>query len=351
MKKFLKVFALFIGALVVLAVLGWILNLLPWAPGGYRKTNPLRVSTGSLPKIIPHGGAKLLYPENTIFSYQEMYSRGWTTFEIDLALTKDGVLVSHHDLDILSTTGVPGIKIADLDYEELYQYNFGSQFINLEGLTPYGNVTSENNPSMAGLLVPARLSDLFANYPDAFFILELKDTVVESGPERSNLAVKALITTITDYSMEDHIVMASFDSSLASQFRELTSNAIPTGAGTNDVLTFSVLSTLGLDFFLPTPYAGLFLPIRDPIGDSERGLIEVLPKFIQQGLAVYDEQEDTYYTNITNPRMVRDARRKNLSTYIWTVNDEETMRELIAMGVDGIITDRPDILENVLKDY
>ena len=54
--------------------------------------------TDDRPLIIPHGGAKVLYPENTIYSFKqtEMYD----AFEIDLTLTKDDVLMTHHDLDL-----------------------------------------------------------------------------------------------------------------------------------------------------------------------------------------------------------------------------------------------------------
>jgi len=346
-----KVLAILVAILLGLVLLIGILNLVPFALGGFPGQNPWRIEPGQRPHIIPHGGAKDLFPENTIYSYEEMYRLGWNTFEVDLTLTQDGILISHHDLDIGRTTGQENDLVRDFTYQELSRFNFGATFVNLEGVQPYAAITWENNPAMAARLIPAQLSELFERFgQDSYFILELKDTINEVGEEWAEKAIQTLIQTIRQYSMENRVIMASFDSGVTNRFRELTKNEIPTGAGTTDVLIFSVLNALWLDFFLPTPYTAMFLPIKDQIYPRERQILESLPSFLRNQLATYDPSTDTLYTNLANRSIIQSSHRKNLAVFYWTVNEPADMRRMIELGADGIITDRPNLLSELLVD-
>ena len=349
--KPLKVLGIILAILFGIALILVILNLLPFAPGGFPGQNPWRLTPGQRPHIVPHGGAKHLFPENTIYSYEEMYRRGWNTFEVDLVLTHDGILISHHDLDIGRTTGQENDLVRNFTFDQLSRLNFGATFEDLEGNSPYADITWENNPGMAARLIPAKLSQLFQRFgQDSYFILELKDTVQEVGEPWAEQAIQTLVQTIRDYSMEQRVIMASFDSGVINRFRELTNNQVPTGAGTTDVLIFSVLNALGLDFFLPTPYTAMFLPIKDQIYPRERQILESLPGFLRNQLATYDPSTDTLYTNLANRSIIQSSHRKNLAVFYWTVNDPEDMRRMIELGADGIITDRPDLLSDLLVE-
>lgn len=351
MKKLhpaLRVALIVLFVIVALYLLILLLNVLPWSPG-YPGENPMRIENGLAPHIVPHGGAKELYPENTVLSYDEIYAHGWNTFEIDLCLTADGQLITHHDLSIESTTGIENTLVRDLNYDDMLGMNFAVNFTDINGGHPYAD-TASLPPEVAVTLVPARLEDLFKKYPDNFYILELKDTVEESGQETSEAAVRELIRLIEGYGMQSKVVVASFDDEVTADFRKRTDSTIPTGAATMDTLVFSVLSALKLDFFLKPAYAAVMLPVKDQIYPNERAIIEKLPRALRNALSQYDPSTDTLYTNLANRRMVRDAHRKNLAVYYWTVNDRETMEYLINLGVDGIITDRPDILTRLLGD-
>lgn len=348
LPKPVKLVLLILSIIAAIIIILSLLNLSPWAPG-YGSVNPMRLKEGESVHIVPHGGAKLLYPENTVYSFQMMHTRGWDTFEVDLTLTKDGVLISHHDLSIERTTGIPGEKVQDLNYSDLKKFNFGKNFISLEGDRPYAD-NKNLAPGLLEKLVPARLEDLFAEYPNTFYILELKDKVETSGQATAEKAVEELVRLVKTYKMQDKVVIASFDDKLTKAFRDLTDNAIPTAAATGESLVLSVLSAVHLDFFLKPQYAAVMLPIKDQIYPSERALIEKLPAFLRNALSTYDPETDTMYTNLANKRMVRDSHRKNLAVYYWTVNDPAEMRRLIELGVDGIITDRPDILQEVIKE-
>lgn len=346
-KKILKIVLIIAASAAAVMLVVLLLNLLPFAPGG-GGSNPMRVGESGDVHIVPHGGAKELYPENTVYSYRRIYERGWDTFEIDLVLTSDDVLVTHHDLDIQATTGVSGVKLAELDYEQLDEYNFAANFVNPGGERPFSDLSSLPE-ELAAQMIPARLEDLFRDFPDSYYILELKDTVNASGPERASRASAELLRLIGEFAMEDRVIVASFDDEVIQEFREASEGEIPTGAATGETLTLSVLSALSLDFFLAPKYSAVMLPVKDRIYPAERKIIESLPAPLRRALASYDENEDIYYTNLANERMVRDAHRKNLAVYFWTVNDPEIMKYLIEIGVDGIITDRPDILSDILR--
>ncbi|PKK86153.1 MAG: hypothetical protein CVV63_04590, partial [Tenericutes bacterium HGW-Tenericutes-8] len=109
----------------------------------YPKDNPW-INTSERPWIIPHGGAKALYPENTILAFQA--TSHYDVFEVDLTLTKDDVLISHHDLDIrhdlLLDTISDDLLVRNLTYLEiidrikLEDYPYARSFTNPDGLTP-----------------------------------------------------------------------------------------------------------------------------------------------------------------------------------------------------------------------
>jgi len=339
-----------LAVVAILALVLYVVDRIPIAPGP-GGANPLRVGTGELPLVVPHGGAKRLYPENTILSYRMMAERGWTNFEIDLALSADGVLVSHHDLSIKATTGEDRL-VRELAYAELRTRNFGVNFTAPDGSRPYADsaALARDHPALLAELAPARLEALFAAYPDASYILELKDTVERTGEGHARAAAEALARAVDAAGMRDRVVVASFEDAATALLREASGGGIATAAASDDVLVFSVLSALGLDFFLKPGYSALLLPIEDRIKPKQRALVEKLPAFIRDKLAWYDPERDEWYTRLVDRRIVEDARRHGVAVHYWTVNDEATMRELVALGVDGIITDRPDLLEKVYAE-
>ncbi|HOX16974.1 MAG TPA: glycerophosphodiester phosphodiesterase family protein [Spirochaetales bacterium] len=339
-----------LAVVAVLALVLYVLDRIPFAPGP-GGANPLRVEKGELPLVVPHGGAKRLYPENTILSYRMMAERGWTNFEIDLALSADGVLVSHHDLSIKATTGEDR-PVRELSYAELTTRNFGVNFTSPDGSRPYADTAAlaRDDPALLAELAPARLDALFAAYPEASYILELKDTFERTGAANATAAAEALAREIDSAGVRDRVVVASFEDASTAALRAASGGSIATAAASDEVLVFAVLSALGLDFFLKPGYSALLLPIEDRIKPKQRALVEKLPAFLRDKLAWYDPERDEWYTRLVDRRIVEDARRHGVAVHYWTVNDEETMRELVALGVDGIITDRPDLLEKVYAE-
>lgn len=94
----------------------------------------------------------------------------------------------------------------------------------------------------------------------------------------------------------------------------------------------------------------LILPVPSSmkLPSNMNKLLNNIPKIFRKNIAV--KVEDDYLIYLTHKQIVKDAHRKNLSVVYWTVNDKDQMRMLIKLGVDGIITDRPDLLIEIINE-
>lgn len=126
--KHLKRFIIFITVVVLVLV---ITNIVPWAPTKAKNNEKWLRRDGEAPLIIPHGGAKEMYPENTMYAF-DMTSH-YDAFEIDLALTDDNILISHHDLDLDLMANRPDLKVRDLKYDEIIQVITEAGFPHVRG--------------------------------------------------------------------------------------------------------------------------------------------------------------------------------------------------------------------------
>ena len=350
MKRLLKILKYILITLIALFGIGFILNVVSFVPAKI-KNNPWKINEG-LPLIIPHGGAKVLYPENTKYAFDQ--TAKYDVFEIDLSITSDGVLISHHDTDLKISTGIAD-KISELKYIEVKQkieesdYYLARNFKDTSGNYPYKNTTDEQ---LLKEFIPVDLEYMFQTYPNHRYILEIKDTIANSGEEVYKKASDKLYNLIVEYEMIDKVLVASFDDAVIKDFRNKEKH-IPTGMAWNESLKFVVQSAFGVDFFYKPVAEVMVLPNTDEKlkkGGTEEGLIKMLPGFI--GNKIAKKYEDGYYhINLTHRTMVKDIHRQGMAVLYWTVNDKEEMLHLIKLGVDGIITDRPDLLEEVIAEY
>ncbi|NLK12730.1 MAG: hypothetical protein GX312_03965 [Candidatus Phytoplasma sp.] len=350
MKILLKILKYLLITIIALFGIGFILNTVNFVPAKI-KNNPWRIKEG-LPLIIPHGGAKILYPENTKYAFDQ--TSNYDVFEIDLSLTKDDILISHHDTDLKISTGVDD-KIIDFTYNEIIEkievsdYYLARNFKDINGVQTYKDTS---DVALLEQFIPVTLEYMFQTYPNHLYILELKDTIANSGEETYKRASKQLYELILEYEMADNVLVASFDDAVIKDFRSKEKH-IPTGMAWNESLKFIVQSAFGVDFFYKPVAEVMVLPNTDEKlkkGGTEEGLIKMLPNFI--GNKIAKKYEDGYYhINLTHRTMVKDIHRQGMAVLYWTVNDKEEMLHLIKLGVDGIITDRPDLLEEVIEAY
>ena len=245
--------------------------------------------------VIAHGNGRALMPGNTLEAGVHALAVGADILELDIHLTADNHLVVRHD-DIIDTTTNGAGVIAEMTLAAIQQYDVGFHEIDYPELA---------GPD--GIVVPT-LESLFQQLPESRFLIELK-------PENTDAADR-LCSLITQYSLAKQVVVGSFHSSVLRYFRA-TCPSVPTSLGQTEVVSLLALSLLGLAHLYESPGVSVQLPWR------------------YGGVA------------FLSASLVDTLHRLNLKVEVWTVNDPAIMRVLINMGVDGVITDRPDILDQL----
>lgn len=360
MRRFLKIIKWLVIVVVFAVVSLTILSSIPFSLSTYKGENHFR-KEGDYPLIIPHGGAKKLAPENTIYSYEMLVNDfGADVLEIDLALTKDGVLIAHHDLDLEFSDDslMNGALIKDYTYEEiLFEYENDDYYLARTFEDPNGNKPFETLPkTQLSKMVPADLEeDIFKKVGNnVLYILEIKDSPTseryEEGSDRFEIAAQKLIDLVQDYNLENYVTLASFSDEVTSYFKT-NAPSIMINAGISEVTKFAVFNAFKLDFFWKVKSEVLILPNESsmsPITGTLAKVLDLLPTFIRKKIAV--KVPGGYQPSLMQKALIKTAHKKNLAVLYWTINDEEEMRYLIKIGADGIITDRPDLLKQIIDE-
>jgi glycerophosphoryl diester phosphodiesterase len=289
-----------------------------------------------------HRGARGLMPENTLPGFATALQIGVTTLELDLAVSGDGVVVVSHN---------PRIEPAlarDANGEWLRQSSPAINSMNLATLKSY-DVGRLNPSHQYARAYPRQQAVDGSSIPT---LGEVFDLVSQSGnqavgfnieikinPEYEFLTlspkefVAAVVEVVRSYRMEGRVTVQSFNWKALREVQQLAPE-ISTSYLTADQYWLSNLQT-GVPG--PSPWLN-GLDIDDFDGNAARA-IKVAGGDIW---SPYHEDVDA--------DAIRLAQALGLQVKVWTVNETGRMRELIAMGVDGIITDYPDRLRQVAID-
>lgn len=240
------------------------------------------------PLAIAHRGGMALAPENTLAAFGRATSLGLIHLETDVRTTRDGHVVCFHDPTLRRVTGHPG-RVADLDLAELRRLRVGG---------------TDQVPTLV---------EAMASFPDARFAIDLKD-------ETSIGAMARLLRANPGWA--ERVLVAGAWSRWLDRLRD-EAPGVTTALGWRSLTTLIACSRGG---------------VRPPglrVDVLARGGFAHVP--IRLGrLPVHSE------------RVIRRAHELGIRVVVWTVDDPATMRALLDMGVDGIITDRPDVLREVL---
>ena len=287
-----------------------------------------------------HRGGRGLWPENTLAAFQRAIGLGVTTLEMDAAVTADGVVVISHDaaLNPAFTRDASGQwlngrgpLIHELTLEQVQQYDVGR-------LNPdhgYGREFTTQTP-MDGQHIPT-LESVFAlvrklGADQVHFDIETK---INPHYPQSTLPpepfVQALLAVIRKNGMTQRVMVQSFD------WR-----------------TLELLHKLepGLRTMYLTTEGGDFDTLKDGSWNAGRRLADYdgsIPRMVRASAgASTGVIWAPRYPNLTQERLA-EAHRLGLLVVPWTVNQPDAMRKLMDWGVDGIISDYPDRLRDVMR--
>jgi len=285
--------------------------------------------------IQGHRGARGLAPENTLPAFARALAIGVTTLELDCAVTKDGVVVVSHDPafnpDITrgpdgSWLEKTGPAIWSLTFQDTQRYDVGR----LNPSNAYAKRWPEQQP-VDQTRIP-RLADVFALVRKAGnetvrFNIETKISPLEptqtTGPEDF---VRKLISAVRSAGMAERTAIQSFDwrtlQIVQQEAPEIPTVYLTVEKGFMDSIQRNKPSSPWTAGFHVSRYGGS------------------IPRMVKAaGGAVWSP----YYAETTRGQ-VQEAQSLGLKVVVWTVNEPADMRRVIEWGVDGIISDRPDLL-------
>ena len=262
---------------------------------------------------IAHRGGAAVRPENTLLAFRHALTLGAVALEGDLHATRDGVVVVSHDATVDRTTNGRGY-IKEMTLGELRGLDAGYRFTRDGGLThPYRG---------EGLQVPT-LEEVFGDP-----VLRRMPMVLEIKQEEPTIADDVL-DLVQAHEMKNRLVMGSFSKAALEGLRQRAD-----GRGMN--LVTSLAEEEVFTFFLT------------PLEEMTRGDYVPPGKLLQVPV---DHEVGDKTIQVVGPPFMAKARALGLKVHVWTVNDRGRMRRLAdEMGVDGIITDDPGLLQEVVRE-
>lgn len=297
-RKILKWFGYFL--LGVIVVLAGIYIYLAMQTGGMAIERQVFKRENAPILVFAHRGGGGLYPENTLGAFEYSAQMGVDVLELDVHSTADGVLVVHHDATVNRTTDGKG-RISQMTLAEVKKLDAGFPFTSDGGKTfPFRG---------KGIQVPT-LEEIFKALPEMTFNVEPK----QAEPS----ITKPLCEMIRAGNMTEKVIVGSFRQQAIDEFRQFCPE-VATSATPSEVTDFLTRSKLGISQSYTPPFQALQVPQK-------------LGK-----LAVVDEN------------FIENAHRKNIKIHVWTINEIADMQRLVNLGVDGIMTDYPDRLLELLK--
>ena len=294
----MKTRRLLIGLIVLLLVL---LGLSFWTRPSPDHPFFSQFDESQYPLIIAHADdtGQGLWPGSTMLFLESVAEMDVDMLELDVHMTKDGHIVVMHDDRVDRTTNGSG-KISELTLAEIKTLEVGGNWTQDEGQTfPYQG---------AGLQVPT-LEEVFLRFPDYPMNIEIK--------QEEPSVVDPFCALIREHGMAEKILVPSFSDKAMDEFRAACPE-VATAGGSSEVRNFVLLNFALLSNLLTPAYEAFQVP------QSSSNIPVVIPSFVNT------------------------AHDRNLQVHVWTVNDPDQMQRLITMGVDGIMTDRPDILQELL---
>ena len=246
------------------------------------------------PLRFGHRGSNLLWPQNTMVAFQWAMDLGLRYLETDVHATRDGQVVTFHDDRLEQLTDGRG-PVWERDWGDLLSLDAAYHFDPRRGYPLRGT----------GVRIPL-LEEVLAAFPRCLLNLDLKQAGIE----------ELLAGELARLEAEDRVLVGSFHDGRVARFRRASGGRVATSAGPREVL--AALGACRLS--------------RLPGGASD----------------AYQVPEQAGPLRVLGERFVEAAHRAGKQVHVWVVNEPADMHRLLDLGVDGIVSDRADLLVRVV---
>lgn len=248
------------------------------------------------PYAVAHRGSRLLWPENTMEAFQGAVDLGYRYLETDLHRSSDGVLMVFHDDTVERTTNGSG-PVSSKTAAELANLDAAYHFAPHQGYPRRGT----------GVGIPT-LEDVFDAFPSIRLVLDLKEAGLEAD----------LAAFLRRRGLEDRVIVGAFSDARLARFRNASEGRVATSSGPAETLALWTAARFGRT--LSTKADALQIP------------------------------EDFAFIALPDRKLVQAAEAGGRQVHVWTVNDPDHMARLLDVGVHALITDRPDVLKQLLVE-
>ena len=242
--------------------------------------------------MFAHRGGAALAPENTLAAFETGLALGADGIELDVCVSRDGIVVVHHDRTLDRTTDRTG-EVAGLEAHALARVDAGYRF-----------GSDGHHPFRGQCVGIPRLADVLTRFRDCRVIIEMKINSSEFAA--------AVVEVVRRADAIDRVCLGSFGRRGLRHVRT-AAPALATSAAREEVRWALYRSWCKWPVSRPA-YCGYQIPERAEA------------------------------TRVVSPRFIRDAHTAGLGVQVWTVDTEAAARRLLGWGVDGLITDRPDVI-------
>ncbi len=277
---------------------------------------------------MAHQGGELEAPSDTMYAFKTAVAKGAEVIELDVHAAADGELVVLHDATVDRTTDGTGSvdemtteQIKALDAAHWFVRGCGTCRDRLEpeyqfrgfatGTLPLPNKLKSFSPN--DFKIPT-LREVLETFPDVMINVEIKASAPETAPYEYRVA-----SILEEFGRTDDVIVVSFLDHAIEAFK-IYAPTVHTATATVETALFWATTQDQLSGLANERYRALQVPIS---------------------------QNDV---PVVSRDFVNDAHASGLAVHVWTINDRATMEWLIDIGVDGIMTDKPRLLERVLGE-
>jgi len=245
--------------------------------------------------------------------------------ECDIRRTKDGEIVVIHD----ERTGhytESNEKVQDLTLAEIQALDAGYSFGSLYSQKTEFASEERNDPAQTfpfrglGIKIPT-LVEMFTEFPDVPKFIEMKP--LQEGrdePLVQTELIESLCSVLKAYNQTDKVLVGSFIQEAIAKFQEICPG-VSVSPSYGPIIRLYIAAMFGMEKAVTPKYETISVPTEFSVGPIS--------------------------LEITKERLIKATQKRNAKVTVWTINDVEEMKELTKKKVDGILTDRLDLLQNL----